>query len=259
MCPFYADNPYDQGGSGGGGDDVLGEDICHCISVYGESKKIKGPHHEQNCPFWDKWAHQQQCFCAANSTERGPHHDKSCPLWTDGKLKCSICEHTMDVAIDADQHWYKNHYSHCSSYGICNICNANIRNGEPHERDCKFSKCTCGNKGRPGQYHDPDCPKYIQVLYPICEYCGKNGEDIKNHLIWCPNYNGSESYDTCVLCGQTKGHKNTCVYALQEAPKSDKMCTREEIYEFLFKHFKNKKILVSEIIVICLKNGKIFH
>lgn len=44
------------------------------------------------------------------------------------------------------------------------------------------------------------------------------------------------------MCRQNKGHKSTCVYAIQEAPKSDKMCTREEIYEFLFKLFKNKKI-----------------
>lgn len=48
------------------------------------------------------------------------------------------------------------------------------------KKSCAYSSsCTCGNEGRPGRYHDPSCPEYIQVLYPICEYCGKNGEDIK--------------------------------------------------------------------------------
>ena len=122
-----------------------------------------------------------------------------------------------------------------------------INNKERFINDGGATKyCTCNtpvDSTIEGPHHDITCPMnpfYVGEV-DICPYCGENGYDIKNHLIWCPNYNGLESYNTCVLCGENYGHKSTCVYGKKQAPKSDKMCTTEEVYDHLYKYFKSKK------------------
>lgn len=152
------------------------------------------------------------------------------------KVKCSECNKEVDYDIFEEMPW-DCHHSWCSFYGVCPECKAKLNKGEDHKKPCKYIKCTCGQANEDyGSHHDMSCPKYVEAIYPSCDICGMRSDDPNGkHLLWCPRYSGSLTYDTCVLCGTKNGHSSSCIYKTHKMPASDKMCTRNELYNFIYK------------------------